>query len=56
MLHPYFNYLINYPYLVCVSLQIKKLVYFTIQLIIAIVHRPYCTFWYYSWLSLYYFS
>ena len=26
------------------------------QLIFANIHEPYCTFWYYSWVSLYYFN
>jgi len=30
--------------------------YFIIQLIFATIHRSHCTFWYYSWVSLYYFS
>ena len=37
-------------HLVCVWLQIKKLAYFTIQLIFL------TTFWYYSWDPLYYFK
>ena len=31
-------------------------IYFTIQLIFATIHGSHCTFWYYSWVSLYYFS
>ena len=30
--------------------------YFTIQLIFATIHEPHCTFWYYSWVLLYYFN
>ena len=30
--------------------------YFTIQLIFATIHEPHCTFWYYSWVPLYYFN
>ena len=30
--------------------------YFTIQLIFATIHESHCTFWYYSWISLYYFN
>ena len=30
--------------------------YFTIQLIFVTIYRSYCNFWYYSWVSLYYFS
>ena len=30
--------------------------YFTIQLIFSIIHEFHCTFWYYSWISLYYFN
>ena len=41
---------------VCVWLQLKKLAYFTIQLIFATIHEPYCTFWYYLWVPLYYFN
>ena len=35
---------------------LKKIVFFTIQLIFAIIHESHCTFWYYSWIPLYYFS
>ena len=42
--------------LVYVWFQIKKSVYFTIQLIFATIHGSYCTFWYYLWVSLYYFN
>ena len=30
--------------------------YFIIQLIFVIIHGPHCTFWYYSWVLLYYFN
>ena len=33
----------------CVWLQIKRPVYFTIQLIFATIYGSYYTFWYYSW-------
>ena len=36
--------------------KIKKMAYFTIQLIFAIIYELNCTFWYYSWVPLYYFS
>ena len=36
--------------------KIKKSVYFTIQFIFATIHRFHYTFWYYSWVPLYYFS
>ena len=35
---------------------LKKLAFFIIQLIFATIYGSYCTFWYYSWASLYYFS
>ena len=31
-------------------------VYFTVQFIFATIHKSHYTFWYYSWVSLYYFS
>ena len=31
-------------------------IYFTIQLIFITIHEFHCTFWYYLWVSLYYFS
>ena len=40
----------------CIWHWLKKPVFFTIQLIFAIIHRPHCIFWYYSWIPLYYFS
>ena len=42
--------------LVYVWFQIKKSVYFTIQLIFTTIHGLYCTIWYYSWIIMYYFS
>jgi len=42
--------------LVCVWLQFKKPVYFTIYLIFATIYGLHCTFWYYLWVSLYYFN
>ena len=40
---------------VCLT-KIKKSDYFTIQLIFTIIYESYCTFWYYSYVLLYYFS
>ena len=42
--------------LVCVWHELFLLTYSTIQLIFATIHRSRYTFWYYSWVSLYYFS
>ena len=42
--------------LVCVWQKLFLPTYFTIQLIFATIHRFHCTFWYYSWVLLYYFS
>jgi len=50
------NFTLIKCYLVCVWLQIKRSVYFLIQLIFTTIHEFYCTFWYYSWVPLYYFS
>ena len=40
----------------CVWYWLKKPTFFTIQLIFATIHGSHCTFWYYSWVLLYYFS
>ena len=37
-------------------MPMKNKNYFTIQLIFGTIHEFYCTFWYYSWASLYYFN
>ena len=33
-----------------------QLIFTTIQLIFSTIHESHCTFWYYSWVPLYYFS
>ena len=38
------------------SIGLKNQLFFTIQFIFATFHRYHCTFWYYSWVLLYYFS
>ena len=40
--------------LVCVWQKLFLPTYFTIQLIFVIIYGPHCTFWYYSWVTLYY--
>jgi len=55
-LKSHIRYHMTWIHLVCVWLQIKKPVYFTIQLIFTIIHGFHYTFWYYSWVPLYYFS
>ena len=50
------NLQVNNGYYMGVWLQIKKLVYFIIQLSLATIYEPHCTFWYYSWVQLYYFN
>ena len=42
--------------LVCIWHWLKKLDFFTIQLILTTIHGSHCIFWYYSWILLYYFS
>ena len=41
---------------VCVWQKLFLPTYFTIQLIFTTIHESYCTFWYYSLISLYYYS
>ena len=36
--------------------KIILLTYFSIHLAFATIYESYCTFWYYSWVPLYYFS
>ena len=40
----------------CVWHWLKKPTFFTIQIIFATIHGSHCTFWYHSWVLLYYFS
>ena len=46
----------KYEILVCVWDCLKSQFFFTIQLIFSTIHGSHCTFWYYSWSLLYYFS
>ena len=44
-------------FLLCMHLAwLKKPTFFTLQLFFAIIHEYHCPFWYYSWVSLSYFS
>ena len=43
-INKYHNYLLKIIILSVCLVKIKKLAYFTIQLIFAIIHEPYCTF------------
>ena len=56
ILFTYLKIILLHLKMVYIRLQIKKLVYFTIQLIFVTIYGPYCIFYYYSYVSLYYFN